>query len=195
MKVTHTTQLNGKPYAEILIVEVDNKFYGVSEKEEIKAGDKIHNIGGFLAECVESDSYMHHKTAANIEGNNYPHYYKKLLIHPEQFPTDFTLKAGDKLWVECEPDTYGNKYRLQTSGSRIKLTSNQVTLYRAEEQSEKAELISMLDRCEKTFGIIDKIIVALKAADRSDLSDLVNGIDIDLPLTQAKIKDLIHKIK
>lgn len=70
-------------------------------------------------------------------------------------------------------------------------------IYRAMEeyaQQQTAELREMLERCDKTFGIIDKIITSLKASENSPYLDkLVNEIDIDLPLAQAQIKDLLNK--
>lgn len=60
-------------------------------------------------------------------------------------------------------------------------------------QQQTSELREMLERCDKTFGIIDKIITSLKACDTFELPGLMDQIDIDLPLAQAQIKDLLNK--
>lgn len=55
--------------------------------------------------------------------------------------------------------------------------------------------IELLERCEKSFGKFDEIINLLKGAKPEDLPELVNAIDLDIPLMQAIIKDEIARIK
>lgn len=70
------------------------------------------------------------------------------------------------------------------------------------EQKEKPllerieKLTKTLNTCEKTFELISEIVFNLKAsADGDNLKEMVEAVDIDFPLIQAKIKDTLLNTK
>lgn len=57
------------------------------------------------------------------------------------------------------------------------------------------ELTEELVKCEKTFGLIWQIFGTLENAHCDDLRHLVDNIEIDIPLIQARIKDTLNPPK
>lgn len=136
MKVTHTQQINGLLACEVLIVEIEDKIYGVSEVD-------ICNVGEPYISSIKK--HIKIKKQGVIQAGD------KILISPEQFPSDHNLKVGDKCFVECAlycthgyfPIEYQNPKQIIKEGAgghicsgeyRIKLTYGLVTIIQEEKK-------------------------------------------------------------
>jgi radical SAM superfamily enzyme YgiQ (UPF0313 family) len=109
------------------------------------------------------------------------------------------MKTLQEIKEEIAEYHYGGMYRWDDLFEDIKLrmmdrvadryasTLNRKVL----EENEKMK--EVLNRCDKTFGHLNKIFIALEEADQNELPELIKQIDLDLPGIQVQIKSLLSE--
>lgn len=153
----------------------------IIELNELSANLKAEGYKNWSYACLSVDKAIEYisKQAGFISK------YNEL---SEQKPTEGDVAKG--------AEEFFNK-RAKGEFSIIQIMQ-EYALQESKQAREKAiqECIPLIEKCEKTLGVINRIFTALKEnSDPSALVKLIEAIDINLPLTQAKIKDELEKLK
>jgi hypothetical protein len=119
---------------------------------------------------------------------------------------DWTIPEGDiihvpdrldqlfnRLGMQLRFHTISKRNEMQVIANMTRIADEHASTLNRKVLEENEKLKEVLNRCDKTFGHLNKIFIALEEADQNELPELIKQIDLDLPCIQVQIKSLLSE--